>query len=225
VETRNMSTIKIETWLPVFPGFYGTLWAPDSDLSEYVRQQISDGEIPEGFEWWKDKNFDGRAYELAVAKVCAEAIKEFLPDEAGIEAIEFEAVFSPREYNFTNDSIDIGVTVDADNFATWIRAYLAAHDGDWRAYLLRHYKSRDGFISFYNHTPEDWAQATENYSLLVLPEDKGHLNSTRRFFNHFVGALLNFWFYTEFNNPEEKLYYRTCDFVSPAQFLNTPEAT
>lgn len=73
----------IETWLPIFPGFYGTLF----------------GELLE--ENYKKKK------EIAIR--CCEVFEDRF--EKYINKIEFQNIRSPREYNFETDTINVEIKI------------------------------------------------------------------------------------------------------------------
>lgn len=169
-----------DTWLPIFPGFYET-WFNFGD--DFAGNEVDDEScfrehypecnhmdmpfIREHF--WECVDY--RAGNLAVAKACAEVLPELLPDF--VLKCERQELKSPREYNFTNDSVNCAITVDLRK----LRSYLSRHRKDLEVYLKRHYTSRDGFISFHPNSVDDWKKETDNFTKLD---------------GHACGALLSF---------------------------------
>jgi len=169
---------SVDTWLPVFSGFYGTSWEPyvridwDSEI-EYQQEQYP------GLNFTSvDFVFDDKMYEKAVGQAVTDYIggelKRLIPS---IKKINFQQVVSPREYNFSNDVVNISVEINVKEFPKWFNNYLKDHTEQFTTYLVDHYKSRSGFIPFYPHTVAEWKADTKNWTLLE---------------GHYLGALMQF---------------------------------
>lgn len=147
--------ITVNTWLPVFPGFYGTFFEPDEenemDSINSERHSLGLPEIKDSYAF----EFDYTEYYNQVAKECTRIVQSALEDIGFTVKFSFQKVVSSREYNFANDSIDVEVKFTK---ATWkkIRKYLKENVDSFKKYLLSRYKSRDGFSSWYSYYPEDW---------------------------------------------------------------------
>lgn len=159
----NNEKIITGSWLPVFPGFYGTFFDGENMYEseiDYINERVE----PEGLakamidnlynskagnQLWKD-------YEESIAKQCVTIIASELVPEF-VESIEFEAISSPREYNFRNDSIIVKYTFSAANLQA-IRHFISEHYLQWQTYLKETYTSYDGFISHHANNPgaEEW---------------------------------------------------------------------
>jgi hypothetical protein len=139
-----MQTIK--SYLPIFPGFYNTIFEPELDIeSELEHWETELGRKVEESEL----DFDYKEYEETVGeRACnfiEETVREFLSDTF---TVEFEGIDSPREYNFRNDSINCTFHYEPEDITRMI--YLAFSDRNLAAeYLEGKFKSRSGFISFY----------------------------------------------------------------------------
>ena len=155
-----MKTIK--TYLPLFSGFYGTLFEPQFEAEE----------------------FDNEQYQNDVAKECCNFIAE---NCEFIKSIKFEAVVSPKFYNFGNDSINIIVNLNRVAFKRYLNDNRVALD----KYLKERYTSCSGFISHYGNSFEEWKEETSNFKELD---------------NHYLGSLLDFYFLNE-GIEEETMYY------------------
>src|SRR5690606_12071738 len=103
---------------------------------------------------------DYSAGNLAVAQACAESLPYIHELEDFVEGVEFEKIISPREYNFTNDAVDITVEVDLDA----IKKYLDENETAFGDYLEETYTSRSGFISSYPNTGEEWREDTNDFN-------------------------------------------------------------
>lgn len=149
------------TWLPVFPGFYYTIFDNDKNSDyeeEYIRENIEPVELAEcmiehiyesetAVKFYKE-------YQDSVARQCVVIIWDNLKRLGYVESIEFEEISSPREYNFINDSINVKIIFSAENIKK-IKTVLQEHADEWKEYLIRNYKSYDGFISYHSYYPED----------------------------------------------------------------------
>ena len=152
---------KIPTWLPVFPGFYNTIFEAQFDQElEYLKEH---DELPDSAdEGDLLYGWDNGGYERAVVACICDHMPSCFPPEAGILHCRFEKVVSPKEYNFVNDSANVTFEIDMEKFAPWVRQYLEDHAKEWEYCIRRHYRSRDGFCSFYSDDVDDWNAAVED---------------------------------------------------------------
>ena len=125
----------VETWLPVFPGFYNTIF-DDTDRDQDPPEDISEL-INEDFEPEYDYKQYFQDYSREITNACHNLLKDFVYN------IEFQALESPKEYNFRNDSINC--VIYPRNRA--IKAYLNANFAEFEQYCKDNYTSRSGFIS------------------------------------------------------------------------------
>lgn len=226
--TATTTTTKIKTWLPVFPGFYNTLFGPqfDNELQDLKEQ----GHLPDtagvGDLLW---GWDNPGYETAVVKAICESLttrrrNPYFPPEAGIINCELEQIVSPKEYNFVNDSANVTFEIDLALFAPWIRAYLKDNAKAWEDHLFRHYRSRDGFISCYPHDPAEWQPFID--ALLdgqEMPETHGwHSRGIPE--EHLLGRLLEFYLLNEDEETDMKMYYDVGDCVYVSEFIDLEKA-
>lgn len=151
---------NIKTYLPLFSGFYGTIW--ESDESNFCSENDCS---------YDDLIVDNDAYEGdVVLSICnfVEANCEF------IKAIEFEEIVSPREYNFRNDSANVSIAIKKREFKKYLYANKEALD----IYLKERYTSCSGFISSYGNSFEAWKEETNNFTNL----DNHYLGSLLDFY-------------------------------------------
>ena len=167
--------LKIESYLPVFTGFYNTLLECDCEES-----LLEDGEEFEDFEW------DYKEYNDRVAKSCVNKIGEEIK-EFDIK-VEFKEVVSPKYYNFSNDRIDVIYTLGENSIEKIFDTLIEDFD-EFESYLERNYTSRDGFISFHSNKPFDWFKA-----LLSVDEDE---------LAHKLGAILDYLIGLDMNDLYE----------------------
>jgi hypothetical protein len=176
-----MKTFK--TYLPIFSGFYYTIWDEAERFEEYELDNESDfrEHYPElsAVSWEDIQNkfwecLDYVAGNLAVAQAALHALPKVLP--GFVKSVAFEELSG-------DDSVycEIGIDVEA------VLAYLAENAAAFAAWLEKRYTSYDGFISFHSTDPEDWLD----------PEGWG---------GHQAGAILDFIAQEELNEPDLELY-------------------
>lgn len=168
--------MKIETWLPVFPGFYNTIFEPpeDAEIDDINSQRELNGLKPIEFD---DIEFDYREYNERVATACVGYIEDELSNIFKNKiSIEMQKVNSPREYNFHNDSIDVVMKVSR-TFLKELKKYLKDNYREFSQYIKDSYTGYDGFISSYSNNPGTWMA-----TYLDNIENNGH----------YLGSLLEF---------------------------------
>jgi len=157
---------KFETFCPLFPGFYGTLFEYDSEENEIEEYNRENG-TNLGYD---DFNWDYREYHNRIANAFVNRleseIKQFLPVK-----IEFEELISPREYNFANDSINISVELNLKA----LLAKIKAHKKEATEYFKNKYTSCSGFILFHSPDIDNWLSPS-----YILQDSR-----------HRIGALLD----------------------------------
>lgn len=162
---KNRLPKKYTACLP-FSGFYDSLWS-----------SVSDREIENMAEWeaFEKQNEVGTPSELRLAEsdftqalngcfdyakfkrdmsaAYVDVFKDYLENEFGVVAdIEFEALDSPREYNFTTDRIF--VKLDRVSLA---RIYKAARKlGNFDETIKKRHTSYDGFASYCTNDVDCW---------------------------------------------------------------------
>ena len=143
--------MKTETYLPVFKGFYGSIFEPDeTNEIDYINELRAEKELPEID--YDDCKFNYSEYYKDVSKCLVDEIADELSEF--VESIEFQQLKSPQFYNFTNDYIDVIIKPKQDAIINYIHNYKS----EWKKYLMDNYKSYNGFISSYDCFPEsdDW---------------------------------------------------------------------
>lgn len=136
-----------ETFAPMFVGFYNTFLEYDNE--EY---DIDDYNETNGTELkYDDFNWDYRDYMERTSREFVSKLESELKYHLPIE-FEYQSLYSPKEYNFTTDSIYVNVHVNIDD----IYGIINENKELARQYFLDQYTSRDGFISFHSNNLEDW---------------------------------------------------------------------
>lgn len=157
---------KIESYLPVFPGFYGTILESDDYHEE---DSIAEGKTWDDYEWDYDE------YHQRVARASVDVVAEWLTP-LGI-TVEFQKLVQPRQYNFGNDSVNVEFTL-SDNSWSEIIEYLMENEEEFREYIKNRYTSYDGFSSHYSNDSDVWL--TDYIPNKYKPE-------------HILGALVDFY--------------------------------
>lgn len=159
----------IETFLPIFPGFYNTLFECDeSNVIYSYNQENGTNYEYDDFEW------DYSEYENQIAINCCKAIEKLLKENNIIKSIKFQKVVSPKYYNFSNDSINIEVELNLGELV----CFIANNKDSFSQYIESNYTSCDGFISFHSNDSDEWLKG-----LILDNLDKSE---------HKFGAILDF---------------------------------
>lgn len=179
---------SIQTWLPVFPGFYGTDFEANEDQEiEHITDER--GNLPElPYDAYK---FNYSKYQDEIGSCACDVMLIDLQDF--ITDIDFESVNCPKEYNFGNDSIHCTIQLSEDNKIEII-AFLTNHYKQFSKYLQDNYTSGPGFTSSYSNDIEHWL-----YPGLLDQE-------------HELGAVLQFIWYQEHENDGESKENAESDF-------------
>jgi len=141
---------KIETFLPLFPGFYGTIFEPYEDNEiEYINDLRKEKGLDDiGYD---DCEWDYKDYRERVA----ESVVGFIEWELKQMGLKFtyQGIQSPQFYNFSNDSINVEIELkDMDK----IIQYLNENEDEFRQHIKESYTSCDGFISHHSNNSDDW---------------------------------------------------------------------
>lgn len=221
MSTPTQDTItKIPTWLPVFPGFYNTIFDAQFDQElEYLKEQ---GELPDDAdEGDLLYGWDNGGYERAVVACICDHMPSYFPPEAGILHCRFEKVVSPKEYNFVNDSANVTFEIDMAKFGPWVREYLKNNTKDWENCIHHHYRSSAGFCSFYSAYVEDWNRAVEDMLTGTESEPEPRIYGREVIGEqHLLGRLLDFILRNEREEPDLRMYYDISDHVYVGEFID-----
>ena len=184
--------MKVQTFLPVFNGFYNTLFenildnATEFAIDNYNEQNST-------LLNYDDFDFNFVSIQNEICKDAVAKIENKLNEMGIFCSINFENLVSPREYNFINDSINI--EINFKKFSQVIEILEQNYDS-FSKYIKDNYTSRDGFISSYSNYSSDWMED--------LREDAE--NET-----HKVGAVLDFILQEIEEYKDEDLYYELCE--------------
>ena len=182
-------TFEIGSWLPVFPGYYDTIFESDDESTLY---NINEDRTNDGLEevTWDDCEFDYETYHQEMAEACVECIKNVLIENDLVTDVKFECIRSPRQYNWTNDNINVGYVLTEENVRN-IKEKIDENLELFDKFLTTRYKSYDGFMSYYSHDAKDW-----------LGDEFEH--SVRH--RHKLGSLLDFILLGVVEYRQDELY-------------------
>ena len=166
---------KIESYLPLFDGFYNTHFEynnEDDDIQWYNETHGTDL-FYEDFDW----NYTERQQRIS-KQVCS-IVESLLSDEIlkfrlgnsdflydlGKITINFQKLVSPKFYNFTNDSIYCEYVISQKEYDKIID-YIKVNWSNFEEYIKDRYTSRDGFISSHSNNAEVWMNNIKSESHL-----------------------------------------------------------
>jgi len=161
-----MSTKKttIKSYLPAFSGFYGSYYESndesfvDSEV-DYINEERAKhklSELPAGVISEVLYNaIDYSAYYKKCAELIHTEVESRLINKGYILGSKFDNLYSPKEYNFHNDSINCTFELGLVQKNKITKDILNNLDS-FKKYLENHFKSRSGFISFYPYEVENW---------------------------------------------------------------------
>ena len=153
--------MKVDTWLPKFPGYYQTIFEPDEDIElEFINQSREElGLKPVNV---SDCKWDYSEFYKQVGENCTKFVEKFFQELDLVDAIEFEGVYNPKFYNFTNDSLNVKVDLSVKNTVN-IKKYIHDNLRAFEAYIAEKYTSYDGFASLHSNDYEIWINEYDEY--------------------------------------------------------------
>lgn len=184
----------IETYLPVFSGFYCGYFESEADYQAQNEYSYYKDEYCDNLDF-DDLDFDYQSFYNECAECMVFEVRDELVSLGFVSDIDYQRINSPKYYNFANDSIYIEVKLKDDNI-TNIMNYLNVWRVEFTEYLKGKYTSRDGFISSYSNSIEDW------------------LNTESLEHPHKLGSILDFILENE-GFEESELTFRVIETYSP----------
>lgn len=160
-----MKATTYKTFLPLFPGFYNTFIdfdeMFDSEIYEINRNRESKG-LPK---IWSGEVISGdkyKQYEIDVCKLYVTKVNEVFNKTFNTTIkISFESLYSPKEYNFSTDSINVAIEINKTNLKKLNKLIREGFDylEDW---VYDRYKSRSGFIPRHSNDFERWLDSDDS---------------------------------------------------------------
>jgi len=144
-----MKTQIIETYLPIFPGFYNSLIDGDFEINDFLNEENL---------IYEQINFDFESWQ----KECSFYACNFIEKELknfGVLSVEFQELISPKYYNFSTDSINCKIEIDSKKIC-W---YIHNNFENFREYIYDNYSNKSGFFSSYSNQVCDWITYTNNF--------------------------------------------------------------
>lgn len=160
-----MKTQIVETYLPIFPGFYNSYIDSDDEIESFLYSENLE---------YDQINFDFEAWQKQCSLYACEFISIWLAD-FGVLSVEFQEIISPKYYNFSHDSVNCKIEIDIQKIC-W---YIHNNFENFREYIYDNYSHKSGFISSYSNQACDWVTNTSNFSDF----------STNK---HYLGSILTF---------------------------------
>lgn len=151
---QNVFNINSNLFPLVCVQMYETQLSPMA-YEDYMRE-LDKGEPDGDFTYY---TVDYSDWKKELVTVATNYIKEnFLKvlKKYGVEDIKGTGIWSPREYNFTGDALDMEITMQDGWEAIMERSLQTFSEiSDCRRYVCENWHSRSGFISFMPQTVED----------------------------------------------------------------------
>lgn len=186
--------MEYKTFLPVFKGFYNSIWEFNFKyIEEDLKEQRQELGLYSDFDV-NDIDIDYQEYEENIARQVCDKIESELSNY--VEKIIFENVYNPKRYNFSNDSINIKVIPKIEN----IKNFIYENKNEFCEYLKNNYTSCSGFISHYSRNFEDWQELTKDFSDY---SENGHM----------LGSILQF-----ICNIEDITEFNLYDYIEKNEF-------
>ena len=142
---------EINTYLPVFTGFYEGIYEPDETSEiDYINELRNEKNLKNID--YDNCEFDYDNYYLDISSQLCDILEDEL--SKFVYKIEFKKIESPKFYNYSNDKIDCIIKPKKQA----ILNYIKKHKTEFKKYLKDNYTSYDGFISFYDNNldSKDW---------------------------------------------------------------------
>lgn len=162
----------IETFAPIFNGFYETSFQFDYDVDSFLENALSEKcssnvqYLLSAFvhnNYYDCLNDDYVGYKTDVAKAVCEFLSEKVTEMLGVKTtFVFQSIYSPKYYNYRNDSINVGIETDNTLFMNALLKYIKDNFDDFKEYIKNNYTSYDGFCSFYSNDADDWLKQEYN---------------------------------------------------------------
>lgn len=143
-----MKKFRIDGFLPVFDGFYNTIFESlDETLFDYDdREAVTDNSFFSDFY---------QSFKKDAVKSIFETVKDELKYLNLIDGLEFERLASPKEYNYNNDSINCKYAISEANLVN-IYKYIKNNKKAFKEYLKKKYTSCSGYWSSYSNKIKNW---------------------------------------------------------------------
>lgn len=147
----NTKTEKINTFLPIFDGFYGCPFTEGIEERELEFWAEDYPEIKEDI--WEFVDYE--EFHNSIAESFCDEIGAILMEMNLIESYNFESLHSPRFYNYSNDSVNVEFTINPINRIK-ILSYLKNNFAEFTEFIKDKYTPCSGFIPHYSNDAKEW---------------------------------------------------------------------
>lgn len=148
-----MKTIK--TFLPVFSGYYGTIFEDIIDSAEDLI--LEDDNL-----LFDSVVFEYKQFKTDIAEQCIGVFQDsFNRDMNTSIVVSFEALISPKYYNYENDSVNVSIEISEKDLETIIKTVKENRE-EIEVILEDKYSSTDGFISSHSVNLDEWLEDLED---------------------------------------------------------------
>lgn len=155
----------METYAPIFNGFYGTAFSFEPDMycvMDNLCENFTENQ-KRLIRKFCDENYylaikdNYKNYTIDVAEAVCEFLSEKVSEmlKTNVE-FEFQNIHSPKYYNYSNDSINVNLKCDFDTFMNNLLFFIKQHIKEFEQYIKDNYTSCDGFMSYYSNDVKDW---------------------------------------------------------------------
>jgi hypothetical protein len=192
-----MTIKKQATWLPIFTGYYHSIFDCADSYIEY-ELELNESEFKEYYEsldkagvtheYFKENFYDYLDYNkgyIGSSEYLCDGLMELFSNDIILD-VKYEKLVSPKYYNFSNDSINCEIEYDEKK----LLEYLNENKKELKEYIKNKYTSYDGFSSSYSNELSYWLDA-ENFG------------------EHEIGSLLQFVLIQENENAEYELFEKS----------------
>lgn len=148
----------------IFCGFYeSVLWHSDTEY-DWNYNERSNAKNPDRYVNHEVKDFKEFCKEVCTG--IAGEISELLVDGVICTECEYESLWSPREYNFTTDKLNLLLKIDLDLLKGELISN-AELRREFDRYLHEKYSSRSGFISFVENNADGYFEKGECADVMI----------------------------------------------------------
>lgn len=147
---KTNNTYEIE--VPFFPGFYNAILMDSDRLYDIADEMSCDTGKDISAD---DLGLDFKAYSEACCEAFIEAFESRMPSV--VKEVGDHHLYSPREYNFSNDKLYASVTM-VDGWQDEMLKFINDNEDWFEKKIKADWTSYDGFFSFMPNTVNEWKE-------------------------------------------------------------------
>lgn len=150
-----MENLKFDSWLPLFVGFYNSFLDGDGELDTDLQELNCN---------YDDLQLDYNQYQIDVSKWYVDTVNELIKSELGIDCkITYQSLYSPKEYNFSTDSINVEYEFTKESL-NQLNVAINNHYEDLKEIIREKYTGCSGYIPYYSKYIADWQKETNDFT-------------------------------------------------------------